>query len=341
MDTTAEKAPTQRALFAVPPDPGDAVVVNDRVTVRTSGEQRVVVVDGLVLHHYSVEDRVAEAYAMVSLVDCGYAGQNDVARSFGRSARSLRRYQERYDGDGLRALGRAPGRPAGARPKGAIGGKRDRAVLGMKAEGNSNREIAKQLGISETAVRKRLKRVGWVALDAQDRMFDAELVPPAPTQEATPTGCPSPTKPQPLALAPEIVDPLDRGADRALAHAGVLDDAVPIFAAAASVPRAGVLLAIPGVVRSGLVEIGQAVYGERALAPAFYGLRTTLVALVLLALLRIKRPEELKEHAPPELGRLLGLDRRHFTDAFPFVHHFQGARDERSGHGVARSIAST
>jgi prepilin-type processing-associated H-X9-DG protein len=106
-----------------------------------------------------------------------------------------------------------------------------------------------------------------------------------------------------------IVDPLDRSIDRALAHAGLLDDAEPIFAAGEGVPRAGVLLAIPGLVRSGLVEIARAVYGERALAPAFYGLRTTLVALVLLALLRIKRPEELKEHAPPELGRLLGLDR--------------------------------
>ncbi len=29
----------------------------------------------------------------------------------------------------------------------------------------------------------------------------------------------------------------------------------------------------------------------------------------VLALLRIKRPEALKEHAPPRLGRLLGLDR--------------------------------
>jgi hypothetical protein len=34
-----------------------------------------------------------------------------------------------------------------------------------------------------------------------------------------------------------------------------------------------------------------------------------LVALLFLALLRIKRPEALKEHAPDDLGRLLGLDR--------------------------------
>jgi hypothetical protein len=49
------------------------------------------------------------------------------------------------------------------------------------------------------------------------------------------------------------------------------------------------------------------VYGS--LGPAFYGLRTTMLTLLLMALLRIKRPEALKEHSPDDLGRLLGLDR--------------------------------
>jgi chromate transport protein ChrA len=66
------------------------------------------------------------------------------------------------------------------------------------------------------------------------------------------------------------------------------------------VARAGVLIAIPGIVASGAVELARTVYGARALAPAFYGLRTTIVALLILALLRIKRPEALKEHAPPD-----------------------------------------
>ncbi|MCP4204528.1 MAG: hypothetical protein GY769_21680, partial [bacterium] len=48
-------------------------------------------------------------------------------------------------------------------------------------------------------------------------------------------------------------------------------------------------------------------YGS--IGPAFYGLRTILVTLLLMALLRIKRPEGLKECSPKELGRILGLDR--------------------------------
>jgi len=95
--------------------------------------------------------------------------------------------------------------------------------------------------------------------------------------------------------------------DRLLAYMGVLDDAAPLFRDGVAVPRAGVLLALPAIESSGVVEIAREVYGS--IGPAFYGLRTTVVALVFMALLRIKRPEALKEHSPPDLGRLLGLDR--------------------------------
>jgi len=42
------------------------------------------------------------------------------------------------------------------------------------------------------------------------------------------------------------------------------------------------------------------------MGPAFYGLRTTLLTLLLMALLRIKRPEQLKEKDPAAFGRSLG-----------------------------------
>jgi hypothetical protein len=101
-------------------------------------------------------------------------------------------------------------------------------------------------------------------------------------------------------------NPLDRSMDRLLAAMGLLDDALPLFVATRRLPRAGVLLAIPTLVVSGLLSTAEKIYGS--LGPAFYGLRTTLVAYVLLALLRIPQPEALKEY-PPELGRIVGLDR--------------------------------
>ena len=55
------------------------------------GSQRVsdvIVVAGLPVHHYRAEDAVAEAYAMVFLVESGFAQQTDVAQAFARSVRT-------------------------------------------------------------------------------------------------------------------------------------------------------------------------------------------------------------------------------------------------------------
>ena len=64
-------------------------------------------VSGIVLAQYALGDRMAEAYAMVSLVEQGWADQNEVARAFGCSARTVRRHQRRFEDGGLAALGRA------------------------------------------------------------------------------------------------------------------------------------------------------------------------------------------------------------------------------------------
>jgi hypothetical protein len=92
-----------------------------------------------------------------------------------------------------------------------------------------------------------------------------------------------------------------------LACYGLVDDAAPIFSTAVNVSGAGVLLAVPALVCSGIFQIAKKLYGE--IGPAFYGTRTTFMVLLLMALGRIKRPEGLKERDPQVLGRILGLDR--------------------------------
>lgn len=102
-------------------------------------------------------------------------------------------------------------------------------------------------------------------------------------------------------------DAADRSLDRILAYLGKLSDAAPVFRGGSHIPGAGVLLAIPALIESGVFDISRKLYGE--IGPAFYGLRTTLLTLLFMALLRIQRPEHLKERDPAALGRLLGLDR--------------------------------
>lgn len=63
------------------------VVINARCTLRIETDRRVIVVAGLAVHHYRAEDAVAEIYAMVFLVEAGFAQQAEVARAFARSVR--------------------------------------------------------------------------------------------------------------------------------------------------------------------------------------------------------------------------------------------------------------
>jgi transposase len=284
-----------------------------------------VVVAGVPLAHFVVGDRLAEAYAMVSLVEPGWADQNDVARAFGRAPRTLRRYQQRYDEGGLVRLGRAPGYPKG-RPRGPS---RDRAVGKLKAAGLSNRAIAHRLGLDEKSVRKRLRRLGWTPRHPEQLPLPGAALPAPsadPNLSAFSVGADSPAPATPAsagatrAASPALAgaerepvspsldrDPADRRFDRLLAYLGLLDDAAPLFRPGQRVPGAGVLLALPSLIDTGVFTAARQVYGS--IGPAFYGLRTTILTLVLMALLRIKRPEALKERSPTDLGRVLGLDR--------------------------------
>src|SRR5437870_3717742 len=143
----------QQALALPSPAASNTVVINARCSLRIEAAQRVIVVAGLPVHHYRAEDAVAEAYAMVFLVESGFAQQTDVARAFARSVRTVRRYQGRYAQGGMAALGREEGWRRGRR---RISGKRLRSIEMLKSQGMSNRVIAHRLGVSEKAIRNQV-----------------------------------------------------------------------------------------------------------------------------------------------------------------------------------------
>jgi hypothetical protein len=313
----------QQALPLPLPAASNTVAINARCSLRIEADQRVIVVAGLPVHHYRADDAVAAAYAMVFLVESGFAQQAEVARAFARSVRSVRRYQRRYAQGGMAALGRAEGWRRGRR---RISSKRLRSIEMLKSEGMSNRAVAHRLGVSEKAIRKLIgpsQAAGGAQLALAGVMTATagELpVPPAtsigdamdhttPSAQDCVDGCdpvaaPDDGEPVPMSFDR---DASDRTFDRQLAYLGLLDDAAPLFREGSSVPAVGVLLALPCLVESGLLRLSRKLYGE--IGPAFYGLRTTLLTLLFMALLRIKRPEHLKERDPAAFGRLLGLDR--------------------------------
>jgi transposase len=248
-----------------------------------------------------------------------------VARAFGCHVRTVRRHQRRFEDGGLAALGRPRGFPRG---QDRVAQGRKEAVNRWKAEGVSNREIARRLGIDEKAVRKLARRLGWPERAAEQRAMPFEGADPKLSAFADPGGAAALKTGAPAAEAegstadpklsaswidPEPVpfsldrDPADRSGDRLLARLGLLQDAAPLFGRATQVSGLGVLLAMPALLDSGVLAVAREIYG--GLGPAFYGLRTTLVTLLLMALLRVKRPEGLKERSPRQLGQVLGLDR--------------------------------
>jgi transposase len=309
-------------------DGGDdqPIVINERCRIQTQGDQNVVVVGSLPLYPFRAEDQMARAYAMVCLVDQGWAQQSEVARAFECDVRTVRRNQRRYEEGGLIALGRPSGYPRG-RPR--VPKSRSEQLNEWKAEGESHHAMARRLGISTKAVRKQLRRLGWEPQKAQQYPLIPEVAGGDPNlsgaaSEAAAGGDPNLSGAASEAAAggdPNLsgaesgkadprrfgMDPADRWLDRLLAWKGKLNDAPPLFRSSDRVPAAGVLLAIPALVDSGVFDIAKAVYGN--IGPAFYGLRTSVMTFLLMALLRIKRPEGLKTCSPVALGRVLGLDR--------------------------------
>jgi transposase len=320
----------QLALVVAPSQSSGAVYINSRCLLRTEGEQRVVVVAGLPVHHYIADDAVAEAYVMVSLIESGFAKQKEVAKSFGCATRTLRRHQKRYAEGGMAALATRPGWRPGRR---RIASARLHLIAKLEAQGLSNCEIARRLGVTEKAIRKQVgpkkqsvqevfpfPTVEHPAVDSTSAKAASELavVSSSEVSDSEHSDSDSPQKrsveengrtsetvePVPMSLD---VDPTNRMFDRFLACSGLIDDAAPLFGEATDVPGAGVLFALPLLEHSGIFRVARKLYGN--IGPAFYGLRTTLLTLLLMALLRIKRPEWLKERDPATLGRIVGLDR--------------------------------
>ena len=303
-------------LELLAPIHSDVVVVNGRCELHEEDDLCVVVVSGTPVYRFHRNDRVERALFVAQALASGYAGVRELASALGMGERTVYEIQARYRQGGAQALipkktGRKPGQSLEAAELAAIRKWHEADVSG--------REIARRLKYAPGVVQKAIRRMGLPPRRSQGQQ--QSLLESAASSE-------SKADPEPVAAGVEVAapsgsaalaavpssppspwgqDPFDRSLDRFLASQGLLEDAEPLFASGQELPRVGALLAIPLLVSSGLFVEADRLYGS--IGPAFYGLRTSLLVLVLMALLRIKHPECLKEYSPSELGRILGLDR--------------------------------
>ena len=120
----------------------------------------------------------------------------------------------------------------------------------------------------------------------------------------------------------EALMAMDRSRDRFAACVGLIDDAQPLFAPCEHLEFAGGFLAIAAATQDPFLPLATKVYGS--FGAAFYGVRTMLLTLLLMALVRIKRPEWLRRQNPEKLGRILGLDRTPEVKTLRRrLHHFE------------------
>jgi Transposase protein/Helix-turn-helix domain len=253
-----------------------------------AGEQGgLVTVHGLATFAWDAGDEAGRRLAAVQLVRLRAASQGQVAAAFGADPATIWRWDQALAGGGVAGLV-----PARRGPKGAsklTPGLAAR-IAELDAAGQTLRQIAAATGVSTFSVRNALGRVA-----SRER----------PALAATAAGDGDAGE---GAAVPVLPDPVPRDAERALARRGLLGEgAGPVFTPGARYPLAGLLLALPALADTGLLDAARQVYGQ--LRDGFYGMGATLLTLVFLALAGEPRAGGSTRVPPAALGRVLGLDR--------------------------------
>jgi transposase len=259
--------------------------------VAGEGGGGLVSVHGLATFAWDAGDEAGRRLAAVQLVRLRAVSQAQAAAAFGVDPVTVWRWDQALAAGGLAGL--VPSRRG---PKGAskLTPQLAARIAGLDAAGATLSEIAAATGVSTFTVRNALGRVAARG-QAGAAAGSASLVAGDGEQ-------------RPGAAVPVLPDPVPRDGERALARWGLLGEgAEPVFTPGARYPLAGLLLALPALEGTGLLQCARSVYGR--LKDGYYGLAATLLTLVFLALAGEPRAEGATRVPPAALGRVLGLDR--------------------------------
>lgn len=315
---------TQPVLPLLPADATPIGPIAGLVEDREQGG--VVFVSGLATFSFTPGDELSRRLAAVQLVATKIARASEVAAAFGVTRDTLWRWRRSLEVGG--AAGLVPDKRG---PKGPwkLTDEVVARIVELDARGWTLAAIGDEVGVSATTVQVALGRrpgsAGWEARKAaaSAEETDAET---ADTDTDTDADVDA-DRPEFIEVGggaelgdaadggvagcgvglPVLPRPVPRGAERALARYGLLEEAVPVFTPGAHLPLAGLLLALPALSVTGLLGVFDRTYGQ--LRNGFYGLRQVVLTMVFLAMLRDPRAEGLTRISPTDLGRMLGLDR--------------------------------
>ena len=270
-----------------------------------------VFVHGNLSFAWDAGDTAGRRFAAVSLMRIKAATQVQVAAAFDTSPLTVWRWAQALSAAGVSAL--VPHRK-GPRRASKLTPEVIATIAVLREQGLSLRAIGERVAVSEASVRRALSDT-----DTETETDDPTTVSDAESEPETGAGTqPEPVRrPEPVAesglgsvsgsVVPVLADPVDRSGERVWAAFGLISYAPLVFTACGRAPLAGVLLALPGLAATGLLDTAHTVYGE--LPNGFYSLDTMLCEGVFRALLGEARAEGAARIDPPALGRVLGLDR--------------------------------
>jgi transposase-like protein len=304
--------------------PAGAVQIGEIAALVEDESGGRVFIRGELVFAWNAGDEFGRRLAALQLVAIKGARPVRVAEGFGINTETLRRWDHAATNDGIAAL--VPGRRG---PKGpsVLSPTVVADIRARRRDGASLRAIATVVGVSEATVRRALPRAK--PTPERDETTPASTGTDVGDDAASDDGHDAASDDGHDACGdhsddgddrgasgadqgaedglPLLPPPANRGAERAAARWGKLTHADPVFAPAARVPLAGLLLAIPALQATCLLSCATNVFG--CLPNGFYGLDTMLVEAVLRALAGQTRAEGATRVDPHALGRVLGLDR--------------------------------
>ncbi len=291
----------------------------------------VVFVFGLATFSYGAGDETGRRLAAVQLAATKVAPAVEVASAFGVSVATLWRWAGAVARGGVVGLIRGRSGPKGPSKLTDTVAAR---IVGLETTGATLSEIATAAGVSTATVRVALGRVTARTPErGQEQDVDEQDVVEAAADPASP----APANDQDAGLGVgrrgELVvlaAPAPRTTDRVAARFGDLAEAPVVFTQGAQLPLVGLLLGLPALEMTGLLEVAADTFGP--MSNGFYGLRATMLTGVFMALLREPRAQGATRIAPADLGRVLGLDRA------PEVKTLRRKLGELAAHGAGAQL---
>lgn len=309
-------------------------VINDYVRLEDFEGCRSVFICGQLLHHYVLGNRDEEAFVIAVLARGGHAKNRHLAKAFGVDEKTVYRYRMRLEEKGAAGIPERKRGPKG--PSVATAAFRKR-VLALDEPDRSAAEIGRMLGVSHTTIGRILREEGRrprphpslfesaeggsdAAAEASAAVSagneagllghaaSAEVADEKQGRGTTDARAPGETGETVEAAARPVAEAVPpRLVERLLARTGRIEEAPPVVEPGTNLRWAGAFLALPGFLEVGLSSAAVSAYGR--LRNGFYGLRSVILTLFLMAVARIRSPEGLSAVPPEILGRILGLDR--------------------------------